>query len=64
MRGVEKLVSIVIEEGVPGYTNIIPIAYGIEDISIIREITQGVKQFRELMSSTLEKWQASYRMKL
>lgn len=64
MRGMKKLVSTVIEDGVPGHTNIIPVAYGAEDLSIIREISQDVKHFRILMSSTLDKWQATYRMKV
>jgi hypothetical protein len=58
MTRMNKLVNTVIQSGVPSFTNIVPIAYGQEDISIIREIAEDVEQFRGLMSSALEKWQA------
>jgi hypothetical protein len=58
MTSMNKLVNTVIQDGVPSLTNIVPIAYGQEDISIIREIAEDVEQFRGLMGSALEEWQA------
>jgi hypothetical protein len=60
MTGMNKLVDIVIQGGVPSFTNIVPIAYAQEDLSIIRELGEAVGQFRGLMSSALENWQARY----
>lgn len=64
MKGMERLVGSVIEGGLPGYTNIIPVAYGAEDISSIKEITLVTKQFRSLMESTLTQWEAKHRFQL
>jgi hypothetical protein len=49
MTGMNKLVNTVIQGGVPSFTNVVPIAYGQEDISIIREIGEDVKRFIDLV---------------
>jgi hypothetical protein len=60
MKRMNKLVNTVIQDGVPSFTNIVPIEYIQEDMSTIREITEDSEQFRGLMKSALEKWQAGY----
>jgi hypothetical protein len=60
MTGMNKLVNTVIQGGVPSFTNVVPIVYGQEDISIIREIGEDVRQFRQLLNSTIEKWRVRY----
>jgi hypothetical protein len=40
MTGMNKLVNIVIQDGVPSFTNVVPIVYGNEDISVIIEIAK------------------------
>ena len=60
LRSMGKLVTAVIERGMPGYAIVIPASYGAEDIPDIRELGQAVKQFRGLLSSTLDKWQTSH----
>jgi hypothetical protein len=56
MKGLKKLVTAVSYRGIPSYAVIVPITYGSEDIPDIVELTRSVKDLRELLRETFEKW--------